>query len=107
MQSERDYLRDIVLPRLQEALLPQRIRLEFVDLRWGIFAGTVEEEWEQQLEILRVCLDEIDRCRPFMLVLLGDRYGWVPPEERLSEAAREKGLPIPAGMSVASSSPTA
>ena len=34
--------------------------------------------------VLKVCLDEIERSRPFLLVLLGDRYGTVMPEERIA-----------------------
>ena len=41
---------------------------------------------------VRCCLDEIERSRPFLLVLLGDRYGWVPPEDRVGDAAREAGF---------------
>jgi hypothetical protein len=38
---------------------------------------------------------------PFLLVLLGDRYGWVPPEDRIEAAAREQGFQTsPAGKSV-------
>jgi hypothetical protein len=32
------------------------------------------------------------RARPFLLVLLGDRYGWVPPGRRVQIAAAEHGL---------------
>ncbi len=28
-------------------------------------------------QALEVCLEEIDKCRPFFLGLLGERYGWV------------------------------
>jgi tetratricopeptide (TPR) repeat protein len=37
-------------------------------------------------------LDEIERSRPFLIVLLGDRYGWVPPQERMAAAAEEAGF---------------
>jgi hypothetical protein len=33
---------------------------------------------------VRLCLGEIDRCRPFFLGLLGERNGWVPPEADLA-----------------------
>jgi len=44
-----------------------------IDLRMGV--GTVElaSEEEKELQVLKVCLDEIERSRPFLLVLLGDR----------------------------------
>ena len=51
-----------------------------VDLRWGI-----TEEQSKSGETLRICLEEIDRCRPsapvFFVGLLGERYGWIPPRD--------------------------
>jgi len=35
---------------------------------------------------------EIKRSLPFLIVLLGDRYGWVPPGDRMEIAAREAGF---------------
>jgi hypothetical protein len=52
MHAERDYLRNMVFPELEERL----------------------------------------RSRPFLLVPLGARYGWVPPEERISVAAQDIGF---------------
>jgi len=37
MQAERDHLVRFVFPRLREQLLPRRIHLVDVDLRWGAF----------------------------------------------------------------------
>src|SRR5262249_39347184 len=42
-------------------------------------------------QVLKVCLDQVMRCRPFMIVLLGDRYGWVPPADRIRAAADDAG----------------
>ena len=36
MQAERDHLVRFVFPRLREQLLPRRIHLVDVDLRWGV-----------------------------------------------------------------------
>lgn len=73
MHSERDHLVKRVLPELRERLLPYRIHLIDVDLRWGI----TEEEVNND-RVLDLCLQQIDECRPFFLGLLGERYGWVP-----------------------------
>ena len=35
-------------------------------------------EEESNYQVLRVCIDAIDRCKPYIIVLLGDRYGWIP-----------------------------
>jgi hypothetical protein len=45
-----------------------------VDLRWGVTAEQTERG-----ETLPLCLAEIDNCRPYIISLLGERYGWVPP----------------------------
>jgi len=101
MHAERDYLRSHVFPRLEEALRARRHFLEPIDLRLGVETAQEGTDEARELLVLKVCLDEIERSRPFMIVLLGDRYGWVPPEERLVAAAREQGVDIiPAGKSV-------
>jgi telomerase protein component 1 len=74
MHAERDYLVRFVFPELRERCAKRRLHLVDVDLRWGV----TEEEAEQG-KVLEVCLDEIERCRPFFVGLLGERYGWVPP----------------------------
>jgi len=94
MQSERDYLRNYVFPRLEEELRRRRHHLEAIDLRQGVTAAEALPEESRELLVLKVCLDEIERSRPFLIVLLGDRYGWVPPPERMESAAREAGFSI-------------
>jgi hypothetical protein len=44
----------------------------------------VTEEEARQGKVVRLCLDEIDRCRPYFLGLLGERCGWVPRETDLA-----------------------
>jgi hypothetical protein len=91
MQAERDHLRNFVFPELEERLRGRRHHLEWVDLRLGVSTASYAEEI-RELQVLKVCLDEVRRCRPFLIVLLGDRYGWVPPAERLAAAAAEAGF---------------
>ena len=92
MHAERDWLRNHVFPVLEERLRERGLRLEPVDLRWGV--QTVDEGGEEakELLVLKVCLGEIERSRPFLIALIGDRYGWVPPSRRAGTAAREAGL---------------
>jgi tetratricopeptide (TPR) repeat protein len=92
MHAERDYLQNVVFPRLDEKLRERRRHLEPVDLRWGVETVSVEDQADKELQVLRVCLGEIERSRPFFLVLLGDRYGWVPPPGCAQAAAREQGF---------------
>jgi tetratricopeptide (TPR) repeat protein len=89
MQAERDYLRTRVFPELEERLRLHRYSLEWVDLRVGVATASQLDEHVREMHVLKVCLDEVRRCRPFLIVLLGDRYGWVPPEHRIKGAAEE------------------
>jgi len=92
MQAERDWLRAHVIPVLEERLRARRCHLETVDLRWGIDTMSEDAEQAKELIVLKVCLDEIARCRPFVIALVGDRYGWVPPPERMQRAVDEAGF---------------
>ncbi len=95
MQAERSYLKAIVFPKVEEELRKKRISLEIVDLRWGVDTASVKEE-EREATVLQVVLEEIRRCKPFFIGLLGDRYGWVPPEERMKIATIGEKLILPA-----------
>ena len=92
MQAERDYLRTRVFPELEERLRARRHHLEWVDLRVGVATASQRDEHLRELYVLKVCLAEVARCRPFLIVLVGDRYGWVPAPERIEAAAAEAGF---------------
>lgn len=77
MQAERDHLVRFVFPRLREDLLKRRLHLVEVDLRWGVTADQ---------DAFDLCMDEIKRCRPRFICMLGGRYGWVPPPETVPRA---------------------
>jgi tetratricopeptide (TPR) repeat protein len=74
--EERDLLVKRVFPALRAKLKDRFVELVDVDLRWGI---TVEEA--ERGEVLPICLAEIDRSRPYFIGMLGERYGWIPPQE--------------------------
>ena len=73
MQAERDELTFYVFPELRRRCRERYVEFDSVDLRWGI-----TEEQSMQGEVLPICLAMIERCHPYFLCLLGDRYGWVP-----------------------------
>jgi len=101
LHAERDQLNNVVFPALAERLRGRRCRLEPIDLRVGVETDSTKTERERELQILKVCLAEIERSRPFLLVLLGDRYGWVPGEDRIAAASGEAGFaPEDKGVSV-------
>jgi hypothetical protein len=71
MHAERDWLVKRAFPLLRQRLEPQRIHLADIDLRWGITREQADND-----QVLGLCLQQIDECRPFFLGLLGERYGW-------------------------------
>jgi hypothetical protein len=93
LHAERDHLRHVVFPELEQRLRARRVHLQVVDLRWGVDTLSLAEEAEREREVLRYCLEEVERCRPFLLVLLAERYGYVPDPARLPEVARLLGRP--------------
>lgn len=75
MQAERDMLRYIVLPEINVFLRRNYGQdTNIIDLRWGIDTSSESEEAISKT-IIQTCLLEIENCKPFMIVLLGDRYG--------------------------------
>ena len=74
-QAERDFLVNRVFPELRSRCRKRGVEFIEIDLRWGITA----EQFERG-EVLRICLSEVDRCRPYFIGLLGGRYGWIPRE---------------------------
>lgn len=82
--EERDALVKRVFPELRRRCRERFVELVEVDLRWGI----TEEEAERGA-VLPICLEEIERCRPFFIGLLGERYGWVPDAGQYSAAIVE------------------
>lgn len=83
--EERDLLVKKVFPELRRLCRQRQVELVDVDLRWGI---TVEEA--EQGKVLPICLEEINRARPYFMGFIGDRYGWVPNESEYQEVVIER-----------------
>jgi len=75
MRAERERLAKHVFPRLRQFCSERGLVFVDVDLRWGI-----PDEEKAEGRVLPICLGEIEKCRPWFVGLLGDRYGWVPQE---------------------------
>ena len=73
MQSEREALLKRVFPGLRRTCRERGVDLVEVDLRWGITEAQAE-----QGEVLPICIREIDKCRPYFIGILGQRYGSIP-----------------------------
>ena len=94
MQKERDLLRDEVLPEINKVARLYGESIRFSDLRWGIDTTSLSEI-ESGETVLSACFDEIDRARPYMIVLLGEHYGFIPKQEIIqNEINKRKGFKL-------------
>lgn len=89
--AERDYLIKNVFPEIQKEISKRTncfIEIIPIDLRWGI-----TEEESQSGQHADICLEEVKRCK-FIISFLGERYGWIPPEKKVSitELEIEQGI---------------
>ena len=85
LKAERNALQAHVFPKLRELCEEHHARFQPIDLRWGVSS---EASLDQQA--MNICLGEVSRCqavspRPNFIVLLGDRYGWMPPPSQIPE----------------------
>ncbi len=83
MHAEQNHLVKFIFPQLRRLCELRGVTWGEVDLRWG-----VTDESAAEGKVLPICLEEINRCRPYFIGLLGERYGWVPesiPEELLEK----------------------
>ena len=74
MQEEREILLKETFLELKKIAKSRDVEVTEIDLRTGI-----TKEQEQNGEIVKLCLDEIERCSDspiFFLGMLGNRYGW-------------------------------
>ncbi len=76
-RREREVLQTEVFPHIKEYCSKKGYTFQPIDLRWGI-----NEEAQLDQKTLELCLDEVRSCKsypyPNFLVMLGDRYGWIP-----------------------------
>ena len=74
---ERDLLQNEVFPKIREYCESKGFSFQPIDLRWGI-----NNEAQLDQKTLPVCLREVRNCasypHPNFLIMLGDRYGWLP-----------------------------
>ena len=78
MDMERDALKNIIVPKLNEAFIHKKLHISLVDLRHSIETDSSLNVEERENRIFQVCMDEIDSCKPYFMGLVGHRYGWIP-----------------------------
>lgn len=89
MQHERDTIRYKTLPQINDYLRNNYGQeTTVIDLRWGINTNEVDEQASMR-KIVRTCLFEIDHCKPFMIVLLGDRYGTIIDKKQFNNCGED------------------
>lgn len=81
MAIERDLLQKEIVPEIKTYCKDKGWQFEVIDLRWGISAEAAAHH-----RTMHICLSELERCmrispRPNMILLLGQRYGWIPAPE--------------------------
>jgi len=86
LKSERNILQRLTYPRLVDLCARHGVTFQAIDLRWGI-----SEEASLDQRTIDICLNEIKRCRatsprPNFIILLGERYGWLPPPPHIPDA---------------------
>lgn len=89
MQAERDVIHYDVVPALNAFAREYGESVQLLDLRWGVNTADMDADSGARM-VLNVCLDAIDRCQPYMIIMLGEKYGWVPPDELMEETVRDK-----------------
>lgn len=83
MKVERDLLQEVfyeIVPIYKE----KGWQIETVDLRWGI-----STEAGYHNKTMQICEQELKRCqqlspKPNFIILLGNRYGWIPLPEKIT-----------------------
>lgn len=84
MKLERDLLQKEIFPEIKKYCYEYGWEFEGIDLRWGI---SREAGYNQRT--MQICLNELHRCqtispKPNFLVLIGDRYDWIPLPEYIN-----------------------
>lgn len=87
MVAERNELCRRTFLELRKFCEERGVTFTDVDLRWGI-----TEEQKTEGRVLPNCFDEICRCRPFFIGLLGERYGSTPEQVPADLIEREPWL---------------
>lgn len=89
LEDERKHLMTKVFPKLKREALKRSLTLVPLDLRWG-----VTKEQAEKGKTVWICLNEINKSKPFFIGILGKRYGWQPPIDILSKDTQlEKSFP--------------
>lgn len=93
MQAERDLVQEMLCPYLRNEAKKYGENIEMLDLRWGVNTSELESD-EGSRKVMSVCLKEIERSHPYMLIFMGERYGSMMPPKLIKEMVDQKNVPL-------------
>ncbi|MCB9216845.1 MAG: tetratricopeptide repeat protein [Candidatus Kapaibacterium sp.] len=73
LQEEREHLVKKIFPEIRALCRRRGVTFTEIDLRWGL-----TDEDVALGQVIRACLEEVDKCRPYFIGITGNRYGYVP-----------------------------
>lgn len=86
---ERELLQKEIFPEIETYCEQKGFQFQAIDLRWG-----VNEEAQLDQKTLEVCLEEVKACKfyphPNFLIMVGNRYGWIPIPYAIEQIEFEK-----------------
>jgi len=89
MHEERDRMHKEIIPDLNDVAFKYGESVAICDLRWGVNTEGKDED-EANRKVLSVCMDQIDACRPYIIILFGERYGFCPGEGLIKEEINKR-----------------
>lgn len=84
MDVERDIIKFEVIPALNQMFNKRGVDIQAIDLRYGVNTSGLSEA-EATNKVLNMCVQSIDRARPFFIGFVGNRYGTIPEPERWND----------------------
>lgn len=83
--NERQRLNDKIHQEIGDFCRSKGYLFQLIDLRWG-----VNSESALTQNTLSICLEEVRRCkelspRPNFLLMIGERYGWIPLPQKIAK----------------------
>ena len=82
MEFDRDLINRFVLPKFRAAAREHGEHADTTDLRIGIDTSDLDLNAAMR-KVLKICRQEINRSKPFMIILLGEKYGSLIRAEHL------------------------
>ncbi|XP_064632184.1 uncharacterized protein LOC135490720 isoform X2 [Lineus longissimus] len=70
-RDEREILIKKTFREINALCADRGVFFTYVDLRWGITSEQTDDG-----KTIAICLQEIDKCRPYFICMMGDRFGW-------------------------------